>query len=258
MHALERALQTGVGCAVVAVALACHAHDSGQPSACAGAQEPAVSASAAPLPTSVDLRPQLESLGLAPRAQGPRGTCSIFTTCASIEFALAKHIGHAQRLSPEFLNWAAGRAAGGPSDGNFFHNALAGFSLHGICAEESLPYRASFDASLVPSPPAVAEAARLRDHHGGSLVAHWTVPWQPNRFGVDDEQLREIEAVLARGYPVAAGSGHSRLLVGYREDASAPGGGVFMTSDSALARFDEVTFEFVRNEVADVFWIEAR
>jgi hypothetical protein len=98
----------------------------------------------------------------------------------------------------------------------------------------------------------------LRDHHGGSLVAHWTVPWQPNRFGVDDEQLREIEAVLARGYPVAAGSGHSRLLVGYREDASAPGGGVFMTSDSALARFDEVTFEFVRNEVADVFWIEAR
>jgi hypothetical protein len=63
--------------------------------------------------------------------------------------------------------------------------------------------------------------------------------------------------VLAKGYPVAAGSGHSRLLVGYKDDASAAGGGAFLTEDSALNRFDQVTYEFVRTQVADVFWIEA-
>ena len=63
--------------------------------------------------------------------------------------------------------------------------------------------------------------------------------------------------MLAAGYPVAAGSGHSRLLVGYRDDATLPGGGEFITEDSALARFDKVTYEFVRTQVADVFWVEA-
>ncbi len=84
------------------------------------------------------------------------------------------------------------------------------------------------------------------------------MPWTPNHFGVDDQQFAQIKTVIARGYPVAAGSGHSRLLVGYRDDSAKPGGGVFLTEDSALARFDEVTYEFVRTQVADVFWVEAK
>src|SRR5262245_5281033 len=70
-----------------------------------------------PATTTVDLRPRLESLGLTPRPQGGRGTCSIFTTCEAIEFAWAVHNGRPARLSPEFVNWAAAQAAGGPSDG---------------------------------------------------------------------------------------------------------------------------------------------
>ena len=31
---------------------------------------------------------------------------------------------------------------------------------------------------------------------------------------------------------------------------------MFVTSDSALAAYGEVSYEFVRNEVADVFWVE--
>lgn len=210
-----------------------------------------------PLPPSADLRPRLLELGLGPRAQGPRGTCSIFTTCAAIEWALAKHDRAALRLSPEFLNWSAGRAAGAPSDGNFFHNALAGFEQFGICAESSAPYRDAFDAAYEPPQSAMDEAHKLHERVGAGLSVRWIVPWQPNRFGVNDEQLSEIRRVLAHGDPVAAGSGHSRLLVGYRDDASAPGGGIFLTSDSALARFDEVSYAFVREQVADVFWIES-
>ncbi|MBI1852585.1 MAG: hypothetical protein HYR85_19755 [Planctomycetes bacterium] len=214
-------------------------------------------APAAP-PTSVDLRPRLLAWNLGPRAQGPRGTCSVFTTCESIEVACALHDGSPRRLSVEFLNWAGGQAAGAPSDGNFFHNAIAGFERFGLCSEDAMPYRAAFDPNVMPSPEALAEAAAARDSSRESMVVHWIVPWQAARFGVSNSQLAEIRETIARGYPVAAGSGHSRLLVGYRDDASREGGGVFVTEDSALARFDEVTYDFVRKQVADVFWIEAR
>jgi hypothetical protein len=209
-------------------------------------------------PTTVDLRHDFEAQGLVPRRQGARGTCSVFTTCSAIEWALAKHRGRAERLSVEFLNWSAGQFAGAPSDGNFFHNALGGFERFGVCAEDALPYRASYDAALAPAPAALADAAHLRDECRSALTVHWIVPWQANRFGVTDVELREIKSVIARGFPVAAGSGHSRLLVGYRDDAAQPGGGIFITEDSALGRFDEVTFAFVEKDVADVFWIEAR
>lgn len=202
--------------------------------------------------------PLFVAMGLPPRAQGPRGTCSIFTTCEAIEFALAKHRGKASRMSPEYLNWAASQAAGAPSDGNFFHNALAGFDRFGICAEVAMPYQTKYDAAHAPSADARAQATRVREESQLALEVHWIVPWQSARFGVDDAQFAEIKSVLARGFPVAVGSGHSRLLVGFRDDAALLGCGVFLTEDSALARFDEVTYEFVRTQVADVFWVEAK
>ncbi len=209
------------------------------------------------LPALVDLRPVLVELGLPPRPQGARGTCSIFTTCSAIEFALARVRGRATRLSPEFLNWAASQAAGAPSDGNFFHHALAGFARFGICEEAALPYRRTFDASLAPTPQLLAEAARVRDESHATLTVHWIMTWQANRVGVKEADFALIKRALAGGYPVAAGAGHSRLLVGYRDDAGLPGGGAFLTLDSALARFDEVPYQFVRDQVGDVFWVEA-
>lgn len=222
----------------------------------AGDREPAPR-SAASAPTAVDLRPRLLAWGLPPRPQGGRGTCSIFTTCGAIEFAHAIRTRAPLRLSPEFLNWAAGDAAGRPSDGNFFHNALAGFEKHGICPESSMPYGESFDPGRRPSPEAASEAARFRDDSRGALMVRWIVPWVPDRFGVSDDQFAEIKRVLAAGYPVAAGSAHSRLLVGFCDDPSAAGGGLFIAADSALNRFDEVSFEFIRQHVADAFWVEA-
>ncbi len=211
-------------------------------------------------PILVDLRPRLTALGLTPRPQGARGTCSIFTTCEALEYALLKDEPHPTRLSPEFVNWAASQAAGRPSDGNFFHNALNGFERFGVCTEAAMPYQPHFDAARSPSEAARAEAAKTRDEaHGGprTVAIRWIVPWQPDRFGVNDDQFAEIKRVISSGYPVAAGSGHSRLLVGFHDDATKPGGGTFITEDSALNRFDDVTYEFVRKQVADVFWVEA-
>lgn len=214
--------------------------------------------SVASRPRSIDLRPELAARGVVPRGQGARGTCSVFTTCDAIEFALSKYRGRPQSLSVEFLNWAASRFAGANSDGAFFHNALGGFEQFGICSEELLPYGTVYNAGLSPSKQALDQAAFMRQESRGVLLVHWIVPWQPNHFGVNETQFEQIKTTLARGYPVAAGSGHSRLLVGFRDDSASAGGGIFMTKDSAIGGFGEVTYEFVRKDVADVFWVEAR
>jgi len=209
-------------------------------------------------PRAVDLRPEFEQLALPPRNQGPRPTCSIFATCSSLEFALARAERKPVRMSPEFLNWAANQVSHDNADGDFFHQALAGFAREGLCAESSEPYAAAWDPSANPPATALAEAHALRERTRAKLAVHWIVPWVPNRFGLSAQQFAEVKRTLAAGWPVAAGAGHSRLLVGYRDDPAAPGGGVFVTSDSALAAYGEVSFDFVRKEVADVFWVEGQ
>ncbi len=224
-------------------------------------QAPIASVAPAPAPIqfepiAVDLRPRLTQLGLTPRPQGHRGTCSIFTTCSAIEYAMAMRDGSTQRQSPEFLNWAGAQMVGGVSDGNFFHNALNGYEKFGLCSETAMPYSKTYDSNNAPSEQAMKEAAATRAASKDTIKINWIIPWNAGKRGVNDTELAEIKRVLRSGNPIAAGSGHSRLLVGYKDDATKPGGGTFITEDSALNRFDEVTYEFVRKDVCDVFWVE--
>jgi formylglycine-generating enzyme required for sulfatase activity len=205
------------------------------------------------LPQSVDLRPQMEAWGLRPRSQGARGTCSAFVTAAALEFAVSKHSGRGVPLSVEFLNWASNKAIGRNDDGGFFHELLKGFEEYGICPEADLLYAKQFDPQLAPSAEALKAAKALRTL---GLKVHWINPWKP-QAGLTDEHMEQIKATLAAGWPIAAGSGHSRLLVGYRDDPKAPGGGVFLVKDSGAGAYNEVTYEFVQVKVGDVFWIES-
>ncbi len=161
-------------------------------------------------------------------------------------------------MSPEYLNWAANECSHDGADGDFFHQALAGFAREGLCSETTLPYAAAWDPAARPAADAREEAHARLERTRERIAVHWIVPWVPNRFGLSEEQFAQVRRTLAAGWPVAAGSGHSRLLVGYRDDPSAPGGGIFLTSDSALAAWSEVSYEFVRKDVADVFWVEGR
>ena len=63
-------------------------------------------------PRSIDLRPAFARWDLTPRQQGARGTCSVFAVTAAIEYAAAARRRQGERLSVEFLNWAAHRATG--------------------------------------------------------------------------------------------------------------------------------------------------
>ncbi len=170
---------------------------------------------------------------------------------------MALRDGSTQRQSPEFLNWAGAQMVGGVSDGNFFHNALNGYEKFGLCSEAAMPYLGAYDSKNAPSENAMKEAAAERRSSRGTIKINWIIPWNAGKRGVNDIELAEIKRVLRSGIPIAAGSGHSRLLVGYKDDPTLPGGGKFLTEDSALNRFDEVTYEFVRKEVCDVFWVEA-
>jgi hypothetical protein len=207
-----------------------------------------------PLPAEVDLRPQFIAFDLAPRAQGPRPTCSVFTVAAAFEFAFARLRGRGERLSVEYLNWAANAATGRRDDGDFFHCVLAGYERFGVCPDALLPYADRFLSEMVPPPDALVAGGRLRAEAGDRLRVRWLRPLG-NGPGLDAAQFDLVRRTLARGWPVAAGSGHSRLLVGYRDGARA-GGGAFLTLDSGLARFAEVDYEFVRTQINDAFAVE--
>lgn len=207
------------------------------------------------IPPAIDLRPQFASFDLTPRRQGKRNTCSVFTTAAALEFALSRHRGEGTELSVEYLNWACNQVTRHkPVDrGQFFHDLLKGFDRHGICLETEMPYAKTFSADYTPSQRAIEEA----DQIGATpFTIHWINPWKKQQ-GLSETQLNEIKIVLASGWPVAAGSSHSRLLVGYTDDANQPGGGSFITKDSGKGKYSTVTYEFAKSKIGDVFWIEA-
>ena len=101
------------------------------------------------------------------------------------------------------------------------------------------------------------EAGRRLALDGPKVRVRWIRPIESGSQGLTDAQFDDVLRTLAAGYPVAAGSAHSRLLVGYREEPSAAGGGVFVTLDSALASFAEVSAEYVRTQINDAFVVEA-
>jgi len=201
----------------------------------------------------VDLRPRLAGWGIMPRRQGRRGTCSVFVVAGALEYALARKLDQGAHLSVEFLNWASNKAIGHDGDGGFFHDILKGSDAYGVCREEQLPYRAEFDPELRPGEEALQAAREIRER---GLVVHWINPWK-KEAGLTDEHMAQIKAALDAGWPVAAGSHHSVLLVGYIDDPSHAGGGHFIARDSGSGGYTEPTYAFVQEKVGDVFWIEA-
>ena len=214
---------------------------------------------------SADLRPLFARWGLDARRQGKRGTCSVFVITGAIEFAKAKTRGSSERLSVEFLNWAANVTHGDQKDGGFFADLWNGFTAHGICPEEDMPYRDEFDPKREPGEFARDQGSQA---HALGLGLRWIKAWNP-RKGVNAAQLAEIKRTLLRGWPVAGGflwpkdpqwddgvlrmcprpevrDGHSVLLVGFVDDPVKPGGGTFIIRDSNRDDPDERLFPITR------------
>jgi hypothetical protein len=139
-----------------------------------------------------------------------------------------------------------------------------------------MPYQAKFDPQAPPGPAALADA-RTRLSLG--LRFHWIKEWDVNT-GLTAAHLEGIKQTLHQGWPVCAGlrwpkqeqwvddvlqmcpsnavrDGHSVLLVGYREDARHPGGGVFLfRNTSRQARDGAMPFAYAQAYMNDAAWVD--
>ncbi len=203
--------------------------------------------------SAVDLRPNFERWNLAQRRQGRRNTCSVFATVGAMEYALARNQQRGTALSVEFLNWAGNHVTGRPKqDGHFFSEVIRGYELHGICPEEEMPYTARMDAANQPTAKARESALALKDR---ALKFHWIRP-NDHTKGITARHIEETKAVLKSGWPVAAGSYHSLLFVGFEDDPALPGGGRFLVRDSGGGREQAMTYEAAAKRICDLFWVE--
>jgi len=237
---------------------------------------PARSDDSGSLPASADLRPALVEYGFTPTEQGARNTCSVFAMRGALEFAVAKREGHCPRLSVEFLNWAANKAGGNNKDGGFFSEMWKGFAAYGICTDAELPYNVKFEPSLTP-PPAAMSDAKTRLSPG--LRLHWIKEWDL-KTGLTEAHAASIKHILNTGWPVAGGfrwpkepkwtnhvlqmcgpdavrDGHSVLLVGYKDDPTQPGGGVFILRNTSSPLNDGLMpYAYARAYMNDAVWID--
>ena len=224
----------------------------------------------------VDLRPRLAGWGLVPRSQGKRPTCSVVAFTGALEFAVAHARNRGERLSPEFLNWAANQTGRATRDGGFFSDMWNGFAKQGICAESMMPYQAEFDPARAPDPGARTDA-QVKLALG--LRIHWIKRWNV-KTGLSDDEFAAIKQALNRGWPVCGGlrwpklpqwrdnvlrmcapaevfDGHSVLLAGYRDDAGQPGGGVFIFRNSNGDTSDgSMPFLYAQTFMNDALWID--
>jgi hypothetical protein len=60
----------------------------------------------------VDLRPKFVELALYAKDQGRRPSCSVFAVVSALEFQNAQLVGHAEKLSEEYLIWATRKILG--------------------------------------------------------------------------------------------------------------------------------------------------
>ena len=231
------------------------------------------------LPRKVSLIAKFQKLGLPPRIQGERDTCSLFAITALAEYECARHTPPPhRRLSEEFLIWAGNEASGLKGDQAMFYKAVHGLNALGICTEESMPYADRSDAKRRPSEKALSDAKE----RSGRWKAEWIKRWDVQRV-LADAELRHIKQALAQGHPVACGfrwpkamkgheilavppsdkvfDGHSVALVGYEEDASKPGGGVFWFRNSNGPRWGVdghgiMSFAYARAFANDALWLQ--
>jgi len=235
----------------------------------------------APLPGKIDLVPKFKKFALAPEAQGDRDVCSLFAVTSLADFESSRGASaDYQRLSPEFLIWAARQATGHKGEQAMFFEAVHGLNVFGICTEEHLAYtdQANTDGKRQPPKAALADAKERAQR----WIVHWIKRWDLKQ-PLTAAQLRAIKETLAAGHPVACGlrwpkklegyqllavppagevfDGHSIAFVGYQDEPTKPGGGTFRFRNSWGPQWGQdgyglMSFAYARAYGNDAVWLE--
>jgi hypothetical protein len=231
----------------------------------------------------VDLRPTIQSLGLAVRSQGSRGTCSVFAMTLLLEYAYGTRLNTGSNdLSEEYLNYAANITTSNTGDGDYFDSLDRGYQAWGIVPEASEPYQ---PAQVTSIPQPLLDAGRLWTRFKPDFIKTWD-----NTKGASQNQVDRAIAYLDANAPVAFGGwwptntawgtalvggidvmnvpplsqkstavvdGHSVPLVGYRKDSAFAGGGYFVFRNSwgpawGDGGYGYMPFEYVLNYANDL------
>lgn len=187
-----------------------------------------------------DLRPAISSLGMPLRAQGSRGTCSVFTITFCIELALRQQGLVREPLSVEYLNLAKNTDHPAPQDGDFFDRITEGYVRFGMVPEATLPYALSYQPDALLPTELVAQAKNFP-----RLCGRFIKPWSITEI-VTKEQVDAIKAQLKNGLPVASGlrwplkdKRQDSLVQGYSAIEWVPDTDVFDGHSVALVGYSE-------------------
>ena len=198
---------------------------------------------AAALPPSVNHAPQMPPI----RSQGNRGTCVAFSMTAVHEFYRSQS-GDPQDLSEQFLYQMTKQIDGQPAScGTLAVKAAQVLTNTGECREAIWPYN--------PAPPcnnngvmpanALADAATRklqatilnpRDVAGlkgvlaSGRVSEFSIPVF-NSWYLSPATRQTGRVTMRLGSEPSVG-GHAMCLIGYQDDATAPGGGFFILRNS--------------------------
>jgi hypothetical protein len=231
------------------------------------------------LPNRISLIPEFQNLGLSPRAQGKRDTCSLFAITALAEVEYAKNNpAPPMPFSEEFLIWAVNRTRRVTKDQAKFDEAVRGLNAFGITSEEMMPYASTHDPRRKPSLVAIKDAR--------SRSRRWNVFWIKRwnaKTPLSEPQILAIKKALASGHPVACGlrwpksqkghqllevppsnrvfDGHSIVFVGYEDKPKQMGGGVFQFRNSDGPQwgnkgYGTMSYAYARAYANDALWLE--
>src|SRR5271157_4639934 len=233
------------------------------------------------LPNRISLIPEFQNLGLSPRAQGKRDTCSLFAITALAEFEYAKNNpAPPTPFSEEFLIWAVNRTRRVTKDRAKFDEAVRGLNAFGISSEEMMPYASTHDPGRKPSLAAIKDARSRK----GRWKAFWIKRWNP-KTPLSEPQILAIKKALASGHPVACGlrwpksqkghqllevplssrvfDGHSIVFVGYEDNPERRGGGVFLFRNSngphwGNKGYGTMSYAYACAYANDALWLQLR
>lgn len=181
------------------------------------------------------------------RSQGNRGTCVAFSMTAVHEF-YRKQSGSAQDFSEQFLYHLTKQIDGAPGAcGTWAVKAAQVISNSGQCRESIwaynpappcnnngvMPGNAPADAAGYKLPTIILnpkDVGAMKNALAGGSVCEFSVPVYNSWYQSSATQQSGRITMRLGTEPVAGG--HAMCLIGYQDDATAPGGGFFILRNS--------------------------
>lgn len=247
----------------------------------------------APMVPDTDLRPRFRELELGTKNQGLRPSCAVFAVVSALEFQNAAAVGHAEKLSEDYLIWATRRTLGIPAGekrrlrsgaseederdaGFLLAEVLSAVRAYGVPLQAELPNTYGVGMEKIPDP----DESIIASARGRREVSTYMVPGMTNAVkitnimhalnagvpvvvGVRWPHWRSLRAPLLAEQIPMEGYFHAVTLVGYFSESGQPEDLRFIFKNSWGVRWGTggygfATIGYLRKHLVDAVVIEVR